>query len=101
MVDRIEVRLGELSQSAATVQRAAQGIVDCAARIQELSGTAAATGSSACAASFEAMVGLWADQLTFSAEEVDALARATEEARAGYETNERATGGMFGVGKPR
>ena len=96
--ERIEVQLGDLSDSAAVLRAAADGILDCSSTIRGLSGTGGATGSPSCAAFFESMVGLWADQLAFSAEEVDALSAATDRARGGYETNESTTGGRFRVG---
>ena len=95
---RIKVRSTELSESAAVVGDASDGVLDCGSRVRALSGTGSATGSASCAASFEAMVGLWSDQLTMSAEEVDAVSRATEEARGGYEANESGIGGMFRAG---
>lgn len=98
--ERIEVQLGDLSDSAAAVRAAAKGVLDCGSRIRALSGTGGATGSSSCAAFFESMVSLWSDQLTFSAEEADSIAEATEGARTGYQSNESATGGMFRAGGP-
>ena len=98
MPERIEVQFSELSDSAAVLRAAADGIVACSAQVRGMSGTGGATGSAACAAFFESMVGVWSDQLAFSAEQVDSLSGATESARGGYETNETATGGMFGAG---
>lgn len=96
-----EVQLGDLAASAASAREAARGASACAADVRGLAQTGAATGSPACAGSFEAMVNLWSDQLEVFAEAVDALSEATRAAREGYDDNDAATSRMFRGGRPR
>jgi len=96
VAERFEVTLDELVASAASARAAADGVAEVEARVRALLGDGSATGDAACAAAFDAMTGLWADQLVVMSEQTLALGRTTETAEQSYDATESTTSGMFG-----
>lgn len=99
MAGRLEVVFGELSRSAAAVRSAAAGIGETSTEIKPLRGQGQATGDDACANAFDAMAGLWVDQLTLLAENASDLADRTRAARDAYRTTETARADGFRGGR--
>ncbi|MGH2734708.1 MAG: hypothetical protein ACRDKZ_03930 [Actinomycetota bacterium] len=82
-----QVRLSE--------SEAAAGVADVAGRMKGLSGSGHTTGGASCARSFEAMVGLWTDQLALLAQRADELSIGTGTAHDNYDLTETTNTSML------
>lgn len=94
-----QVRLSELLASRSTLSETASGVAGVAGRLNGLSGIGYATGGTSCAHSFEAMVGLWTDQLTVLARRADELSIGTGTAYDNYDYTETTNTSMLSPGR--